>query len=75
MINASEALLASLNEGDVFETPPLLPGLSSEPIVWKVLEHARDINRLTVHGYYEGVFIGAAGIKVFPGQEPQWSFA
>ena len=62
----------------MFETPALLPGLSSEPIVWKVLENNKSISganqRLTVHGYYEDIFIGAAGIKLYVGQEPQWSF-
>lgn len=75
---STASILGALSEGSVFQTPPLLPALSGEPIVWNILEKAKigdKVTRLTVHGYYDGVFIGSASIKLEANKEPQWSFA
>jgi hypothetical protein len=78
----ANSVLATLSEGDVFETPPLFPGLCNEPMAWKVLEHAEicgdppRLYRVTIHGYYHDIYVCAAGVTFIEGAtEATWNFS
>lgn len=73
-------VLDALKEGDAVEGEPMFPGLSSEPVVWKVLESVRSQgkvaaqHRLTLHAYYQDVFIKAAVVERRTDSADEWRY-
>lgn len=74
--------MLNLREDDIFEVPGLLPGLSVEPIVFKVLELVKatewkdiyPVWHMTVHVYYHDVLIARGSASFSKDANPFWSF-
>ena len=72
--------LLGLHEGDVIESPSLMPGLDSgETIVWQVLESVwvpdkreSKANRITLHAYWHDVFLFPAVVMIDDEKKQHW---
>lgn len=78
LTKADLQMLTALKEGEQFELGEMLPGIDpNETVVWQVLENVEiqeGKSRMTLHGYYNDVFVFSASITYMADGNAFWKF-